>query len=368
MYFDFDESRPDAPSFDGVMSRREGVLISIIGHLVALIVLLVAPSLPFVKEAVERRAQEAAVRTAQLLEQQRAQQRQAERFVFVEPLIDVEAPEPPDAGMLSDRDRIATAPERSADPTNPLPFARGNSAELVIAPDVVETPRGDGPALDPAEGEVDGAVESDIADEYLDTADMADMEASEADRVSEGERELDDREAVDGAGQFDPGELGATGLDPPRIASRSAPRAVQPPLSGGALGEAIRNLERYVDRESLDNPGGDGGQYGPSIQFDTKGVEFGPWIRRFIAQIKRNWLVPYAAMAFKGHTVLTFNVHKNGALTDVTVIEPSAIDGFNSSARNALLASNPTQPLPPEYPSDQAFFTVTFYYNERPPY
>ena len=31
---------------------------------------------------------------------------------------------------------------------------------------------------------------------------------------------------------------------------------------------------------------------------------------------------------------------------------------------NALLASNPTEPLPPEYPDDKAFFTVTFYYNE----
>jgi hypothetical protein len=31
-----------------------------------------------------------------------------------------------------------------------------------------------------------------------------------------------------------------------------------------------------------------------------------------------------------------------------------------------LLSSNPTQPLPPEYPDDKAFFTVTFYYNEVP--
>jgi hypothetical protein len=54
-------------------------------------------------------------------------------------------------------------------------------------------------------------------------------------------------------------------------------------------------------------------------------------------------------------------------LTDVTVIQPSTIDSFNLSARNALLASDPTQPLPSEYPADKAFFTVTFYYNERPP-
>ena len=33
-------------------------------------------------------------------------------------------------------------------------------------------------------------------------------------------------------------------------------------------------------------------EFGPAIQFDTKGVEFGPWIRRFVAQVKRNWFVP----------------------------------------------------------------------------
>ena len=105
----------------------------------------------------------------------------------------------------------------------------------------------------------------------------------------------------------------------------------------------------------------------PAIQFDTKGVEFGPWIRRFIAQVKRNLLIPYAAMTAQGHVVITFNVHKDGALTDLTVVGPSQIDAFNNSAYGALASSNPTQPLPPEYPTEKAFFTVTFFYNEQPP-
>ena len=82
--------------------------------------------------------------------------------------------------------------------------------------------------------------------------------------------------------------------------------------------------------------------------------------------MRRNWFVPMAAMSLRGHVVLTFFVHRNGALTDVEVVRPSAIESFNIAARNALLASNPTQPLPPEYPDDKAFFTVTFYYNESP--
>jgi TonB family protein len=78
-------------------------------------------------------------------------------------------------------------------------------------------------------------------------------------------------------------------------------------------------------------------------------------------------MIPYAAMSLKGHVVITFNVQKNGLLTDVTVVGPCPIDAFNTAAFGALKASNPTQPLPPEYPSDRAFFTLTFFYNETPP-
>ena len=72
-------------------------------------------------------------------------------------------------------------------------------------------------------------------------------------------------------------------------------------------------------------------------------------------------------MSMSGNVVLTFNVHKDGALTELAIQRPSTVDAFTNSAYNALRGSNPTYPLPPEYPDDQAFFTVTFYFNERPP-
>ena len=138
---------------------------------------------------------------------------------------------------------------------------------------------------------------------------------------------------------------------------------------GGALGEALRNLDKYVRQEQFDNPQGGGGSPAPTIQFDTKGVEFGPWLRRFVAQVRRNWepLIPYAAMSLKGHVVVTFNIHKDGAISDLTVVAPCPVEGFNNAAYGAMAASNPTYPLPPEYPDDKAFFTVTFFYNETPP-
>ena len=72
-------------------------------------------------------------------------------------------------------------------------------------------------------------------------------------------------------------------------------------------------------------------------------------------------------MNFRGHVVLQFNIHKNGQITDVNVVQPSSIDAFNRAAYQAIVGSSPTEPLPPEYPDPMAFFTVTFYYNEQPP-
>ncbi len=209
---------------------------------------------------------------------------------------------------------MASADAPRLAPANPLPSARGNSTERVEAAKE-ERARGKGPAQEPSPE----PPASDIVERL------------------------------------------------PSVTARAetpAPSRPQPP-QGGSLGEALRNLQKYVDQESFNNDRGQAQNLGP-LQFDTKGVEFGPWIRRFVAQVRRNWFVPMAAMSLRGHVVLTFFVHRNGALTDVEVVKPSAIESFNIAARNALLASNPTQPLPPEYPDDKAFFTVTFYYNESP--
>jgi hypothetical protein len=135
--------------------------------------------------------------------------------------------------------------------------------------------------------------------------------------------------------------------------------------SEGTIANALRNIQRYMQGETFDNPQGGAREFGPSIQFDTKGVEFGPWIR-FIAQIKQKWFIPSAAMSVTGQMVVTFYVHTDTRISELTVPGPCDVDAFNNSAYNALAASNPTQPLPPEYPADRAFFTVTFYYSESP--
>lgn len=315
MYFDFQDYHPDITPVGQAISWREGVLLSIIVHLAVFIFLLLAPKyFPDMGREARARAIAAANRAAE----------QQARFVFVQPRLDTTAPKPPDRGEASDKDRAARALERALKPMNPLPFARGNSPERVEELQR-SRPRGQGPAPEPAAGP--------------ENQDPADAVQTPPDSQSP--------------------------LHVPTQLARNGARG-RSPTSGGLLGDALQNLQRYTQGEAFNNPQGQGGQFGPEIQFDTKGVEFGPWIRRFVAQVKRNWFIPYAAMSMQGHVVITFNVHKDGSLTDLTVVGPSAIESFNNAAFGALSGSNPTQPLPPEYPSDKAFFTVTFFYNETP--
>jgi hypothetical protein len=323
MYFDFEDYRPDISPVGRAISWREGVLLSIIVHLVGTIVVLVAPRIfPFDSDAA--RARQLA------LERQEKARQPIPQFVFVQPRLDKPAPKPPDRGEASDKDRQAQSVQRAKEQANPLPYSKGNTPERVEQMDQ-QTARGQGPQPDPAAGQ-QARVEQ-----------QPDPATADSARMPESQSAL----------KLPSNRQPQTGLG-----GRS-------PLSGGSLGESLRNLQRYVQRDQFENGQG-GGAFGPAIQFDTKGVEFGPWIRRFIAQVKNNWIVPYAAMTMKGHCVITFNVWKDGRITDLTVIGPSNINAFNTAAYGALVSSNPTAALPPEYPSDHAFFTVTFFYNEEP--
>src|SRR5262245_12840 len=115
MYFDFEDYRPDIAPVGRAISWREGILISIIVHLVMVVFLLLAPRL-FPESSA------AAAARAALLQRLA----QAPRFVFVQPRVDPTAPKPPPQADNSDKDRMARSPERAPKPTNPLPYSRGN--------------------------------------------------------------------------------------------------------------------------------------------------------------------------------------------------------------------------------------------------
>lgn len=312
IHFDIDERHQDEVEVGSAISPREGVLLSIIFHALLVIAILVAPKLALFQPSPEELR-----RKQQEMEAARERQRQNRTFVFVRPKADIQAPKAPERAELSDMNRVARSAAAPPQPANPLPYAKGTTAERV---DAARPPKGV-PNEPPA-------------------PEAAQAQAPQPDTMKP-------------MPQADNGYM--------------RPKSPVGRIAGGSpLGDALKNLDKYVQSGTFDNPQGNAGQPGAAIQFDTKGVEFGPWIRRFVAQVKRNWFVPNAAWLLKGRVVLQFNIHKDGRITDIAVVAPSQVDAFNKAAYNAILTSNPTEPLPPEYPTEKALFTVTFYYNEDP--
>jgi TonB family protein len=306
IHFDFDDRYQDELVVGSAISRREGFIWSVVGHLIVIVLLSQFARFGFLIAQPQEPELQAAVQPPQ----------ESPRFVYIQPLVE-RPPEPPRARPeFSDQDRRAQTPERAEAPRNTLPLSRGNTTERVVSPPDAEQARGE-PQNPPAPPEVEPSAPQ------LDT------------RIARA----------------------SPNSSPPR-----RPTTVRRPPAG-VLGDAVRNLQRYAENTTFNNPQG-GSDPGQQIQFDSKGIDFGPWLRRFVAQVKRNWFVPLAAMNFRGHVVLQFYVHRSGAITDIRVVQPSDIDSFNRAAFNAISGSNPTEPLPPEYPEDSVLFTVTFYYNE----
>jgi TonB family protein len=235
------------------------------------------------------------------------------RFVQMMPLKDRIAP-PKRPAEESDKDRSSATREKAPNPENAIPFARGNTPEKVEgSPTPAERAKGPENPAPPA-----------------------------------------------------PSPAPSSQQQPPQMAAKIVlePTPVAQQQSGGALGASLRNLQQYLKDQNLNNQKGGLTQQDPDIQFDSKGVEFGPWLARFIAQVKSNWFVPDAAMVMSGHVVLQFNVHRDGSISDLRIGQPSTVTAFTNAAMTAIKLSNPTMALPAEYPAEQASFVVTFHYNE----
>jgi TonB family protein len=308
MYFNFEDYRPDTPTLPRSLTRLEVGLLTLVFYLSVVIMLLVWPHLDFVKAWEAERQQE----LAKLQQEQIDRQKESARFVFVPDRMP--APKPPPRADLSDANHKAAQVERAPNPTNNRPFSRGNTFDTT-----------DGSHPSPKE-----------------TSD-----ASQPQPAAEAKRDaLTLPESP-------------TGLEPKTDNSRGP--------AVGVIADAIRNIQKYQPSGQYVNLQGDAGQnFDKTFQFDTKGVDFGSWLRRFKATVERHWLIPTAAMFQKGHVVITCVIWKDGRITDVRVVGPSGIESFDHSSFGALTSASPVPPLPPEYPDDHLTMTVTFFYNENP--
>jgi TonB family protein len=306
MYLDFEDYRPDTPRIASAFSVREGILLSLVIHAAFVILILLAPDALF-----------SPAEPVDVLAQAPLRQQEPLRFVEVVPMVERPAP-PRRPAPASDLDRRSSTMERAPVPENTDPLSRGNSPEMIL-----------GRRSEPA--------------------------------VAAGTPEPTPPEPAPRP-ETEPTVLPETSAEALSVPRPQPP--ARPAQRAGNLGNAFQNLEQYLDDEVFENSRGGQTEQEADIQIDTRGVDFGPWLRRFKNQVERNWIVPPAAMSMRGRVVIRFYVLRNGTIVDVEVLQPGPVPALTSAAVNALKLSNPTAQLPPEYPIDRALITASFHYNE----
>jgi TonB family protein len=85
---------------------------------------------------------------------------------------------------------------------------------------------------------------------------------------------------------------------------------------------------------------------------------------RLVRRVKEFWSVPSGLESAKGHLVAAMAIDEKGVVSDISIIQPSPIDAFNTAATNALAHLNPTPLSPEDLPTRREQVTATFYINE----
>jgi TonB C terminal len=154
-------------------------------------------------------------------------------------------------------------------------------------------------------------------------------------------------------------------------------------LNDGSPGQQIEN--QIQDAIKNGNRGGvyPGGQTAPGaggrmgmgdqaqILSDTQGVDFTNYIQRLLAALKRNWMavMPESAMmGDKGITSTTFKIRPDGSVLppDPTLERTSGKEPLDNAAMSAIHASNPFEPLPPQFHGPYLELRIWFIYNIPP--
>ena len=134
---------------------------------------------------------------------------------------------------------------------------------------------------------------------------------------------------------------------------------------GGEDG-AFTDIRRFLAGTRFDNPeGGLVSNTGNTLYYNDKGADFVPWLRRMLAEVRRNWFVPYSVAFNHGHVAVGLSIARDGTVTELKVLIPSGISGFDNAAVGALRAAQ-LLPLPPDYPDAKFDIILVFWYNERP--
>jgi len=167
----------------------------------------------------------------------------------------------------------------------------------------------------------------------------------------------------------------------PQANSTNDPLIYREPVKAAAASgpvdwrSAIRDVRKVAslggggDGPDLQNPGGGGEKgfwdQGP-LSFESQWYDWGEYSQSMVSRIRVNW---YANMpqiirsGLQGVVTIRFTIHRNGQITDVTILKSSGVPPYDFAAKKAIELSSPLNALPKDFPRPSERVTAMFYYN-----
>jgi TonB family protein len=175
----------------------------------------------------------------------------------------------------------------------------------------------------------------------------------------------------------------ASSQDPVQARSAAATSAFHQPVSqasssGVNWSSAIKEVGKIASlggKQGIDlGQAGGGGEKGFAesgpLSFETQWYDWGEYAEGMVRRIRVNWdanMPELIRTGMKGHLTIRFTIHRDGHLSDVTILQGSGIPPYDFAAKKAIELSSPLNPLPKDFPNETERVTAMFFYNEEPP-
>jgi TonB family protein len=111
---------------------------------------------------------------------------------------------------------------------------------------------------------------------------------------------------------------------------------------------------------------------GVEVLSDTMGVDFGPYLRRILADIKRTWLplIPEEArppLNKQGETLIRFTILPDGRIAAMNLDGSSQDTAIDRAAWGGITGVGQFPPLPPNFKGPNLELRIDFLVNKTPP-
>jgi TonB family protein len=104
----------------------------------------------------------------------------------------------------------------------------------------------------------------------------------------------------------------------------------------------------------------------PTILSDTRGVDFGPWLRFIYFRVKDNWysVIPELIRSrTKGKVVIIFDVLSDGRIENLQVVKSSGLSPYDRAAISSIKLSEPLPNFPSSFSGNHITLQFSYYYN-----